>query len=156
MLSELKVELEDENDFKIHEMRRLINKCNLVASENIIITIYGINTSLHAKVYLTSQRISLFIDNVLNASFFRSQQELPLNSPIALNTENSMTFSIALHPFLFCLLGNDEHMDNHCDSPIRKQEEKFLAFKCQIHLTFIEARSHFKASKSSLLVLLSS
>ncbi|GBM25883.1 hypothetical protein AVEN_94333-1 [Araneus ventricosus] len=34
-------ELKDENDFKVNEMRRLINKGNSVSSENILITIYG-------------------------------------------------------------------------------------------------------------------
>ncbi|GBM64857.1 hypothetical protein AVEN_157108-1 [Araneus ventricosus] len=158
ILSELKIELEDENDCKIHDMQRFIIKENPISSENILITIYGINMPPQVKVCLTSQRISLLIDRPIQGSKcfkFSHPTRTCSEHPHCIKCGKQHNIPDCTASSIYRgLLCNGEHMVNHRDCPVRKQEEKFWHSSVKI-ISLLLRQGGFLKLRNHLLLALS-
>ncbi|GBL90109.1 hypothetical protein AVEN_135463-1 [Araneus ventricosus] len=93
-LQELTKELEAENNVKIHEARRFLsNKSKNIATENVLITIYGTNLPQHITSYLL-----INLDNVTSVSLFLIPHQNVKTNPYAKTVENYIIFNPAPLP----------------------------------------------------------
>lgn len=63
-LEELKDELEEENDIRVHSLRRFTRKTDkgMAQTETVLVTVYGRILPEHVYLWCQRQRVSLFID----------------------------------------------------------------------------------------------
>ncbi|GBN66344.1 hypothetical protein AVEN_8499-1 [Araneus ventricosus] len=151
-LQELTDELEAENTIKIHEARRFLSdKSRNIATENVLVTTYGTNLPQHIKLWLTRQEISLFIDKPRQCrkcfSFSHPTSKCK-NESICEICGEQHNIQSCTSPTMNCILCKGPHKATDLKCP-KREERKFLKFKCLNRLSFIDARRKFQIDKKS-------
>ncbi|GBM08401.1 hypothetical protein AVEN_108392-1 [Araneus ventricosus] len=136
----------------MHEARRFLsNKSENIATENVLVTIYGTNLPQHIKLWLTRQEI-LFIDKPRQCrkcfSFSHPTSKCK-NESICENCGEQHNIQSCTSPSLTCILCKSPHKATGLKYPKREEERKFLKFKCLNRLSFIDARRKFQIYKKS-------
>ncbi|GBM04453.1 hypothetical protein AVEN_35616-1 [Araneus ventricosus] len=152
-LQELTDEFEAENNVKIHEARRFLsNKSKNIATENVLVTIYGANLPQHIKLWLTRQEILLFLAKPRQCrkcfSFSHPTSKYK-NESICENCGEHHDIQSCTSPTLTCILCKGPHKATDLKCPKREEEKKFLKFKCLNRFSFIDARRKFQIDKKS-------
>ncbi|GBM08400.1 hypothetical protein AVEN_108391-1 [Araneus ventricosus] len=136
----------------MHAARRFLsNKSENIATENVLVTIYGTNLPQHIKLWLTRQEI-LFIDKPRQCrkcfSFSHPTSKCK-NESICENCGEQHNIQSCTSPSLTCILCKSPHKATDLKCPKREEERKFLKFKCLNRLSFIDARRKFQIYKKS-------
>lgn len=150
-LDDVKKDIEDENQVKVHSITRFTKKHNnrYINTETVLITIYGRILPQYIKIWMTRNRINLFVDKPRQCqkcfgfdhpTKFCKQMQLCVRCGKSHDSECKETTC--------CLLCKGNHMANNKDCEFYKKEEEILKFKAINGLTTNEARRIWKPRTS--------
>lgn len=149
-LTELKEELEAENALKIHNLRRFTKKLynTQVPSEIVLVTIFGRIIPDHIKIWLSRQKVKIFIDRPRQCSkcllfnhptkYCKSTQKCDRCSEEHINNQCKNEIK--------CSNCKNNHIASSQECPAYKKEEELLKFKALNGLTYGEARRRLRES----------
>lgn len=154
-IQEIKEQLEEENDVKIHSLRRFTkkNRDTIEETETVLVTIYGRYLPEHVKLYMINRRIQVFIDRPRQCKkcyeydhpirFCKSEQICKKCGEKHLYTECQDKGKPK------CALCNGEHQADDKECPNYKKEEEIQEFKALNGLSNAEARRRTKSIPKS-------
>lgn len=154
-LSRLANDLEEKNGIIVNNIRRFNVKAKKEPSETVLVTCYGENLPNEVKICMSVVKIKRFFDSPRQCKscfkFTHSQLKCKVEDRRCRTCtdkhEADSTCPNTQNPTCVNCLG--KHPADSRECPTRKEEERFLKFKCENHLSFSEARRRFADNNSN-------
>lgn len=145
-LSEIKDEIEHENGFKVHSIRRFTKKGYNQPTETLLITIYGRILPTYIRIWMNRQKISQFFDKprqCVKCFKFNHPTKFCKNNETC-NQCGENHANVNCQKPLRCVNCQGAHHPTSKECPEYIKEMEFVKFKVLNGLSFSEARKRYR------------
>lgn len=153
-LAELKEDLEEENQLKIHNIRRFTKKTDkgVIQTRTVLITCLGRFLPEYIKLWMTRQKITLFVDRprqCTNCWSYEHNTKLCSKTRKCLNCGEDHHQSVCQTTNPKCCLCGDHHKADSEICTKHLKEREILQFKAENGVSITEARRVFRNKAQS-------